>query len=217
MDPDRRIRRLVKGIDADLAAALAGRDRLVLAFSGGLASLVLAALARKRGPLTCVVVGMRGAADVETALVAKSFLDYPVEVLRPSPPAVLRIARSVAAANPGLVLPDVLSLLPLVLVQQRHPDECVLSGFGLSPRSRALHRYLTSAECPPPALGRLAAGSASRRVILRLAGELAIPEGFSHAPRRTPIEGSGLGPALRAMGHARHRSVARLLSSPQTP
>ncbi len=211
MGTDPRVDRLARRLDAAIAAAFADRDRVVLAFSGGLASLILAALARKRGPLECTVVGTRGAADVEAAIVARSFLDYRVEVLCPSSSSILRAARSLASGNPGLSVEDVLSIVPLALVEERHPQGSILSGFGLSPRSGPLHRHLVAARCLIPGLGRSVSGSAPRRVLLRLAEDLAIPDAFRLGPRRTPAEGSGVGPALRAMGHARHASVGRLL------
>lgn len=211
MGTDPRVGRLARRLDTALAAAFADRDRVVLAFSGGLASLVVAALARKRGPLDCVVVGTRGAADVQAAVVARSFLDYRVEVLCPSPAAILRAARSLAAAHPSLSREDVLSMVPLTLVEERHGRDLVLSGFGLSPRSVPLHRLLAAARTLAPGLPAASHGSPPRRVLLRLAEELAIPDAFRLGPRRTPAEGSGVGPALRALGHARRASVDRLL------
>ena len=211
MDAERRLRPLLRRLDADLARAFAESEPVVLAFSGGLASLVLAALARKRGRVECVVVGTRGAADVEAALVAKSFLDYPVEVVRPSHRQILEAARAIRAVDARLDPAEVVSLVPLSLVLERHPEEPVVCGFGLSPRSSAVQRYLDAVRVYVPAVRRSSVRSPPRRTVAELAWALAIPDGFVLAARRTPAEGSGAGPALRAMGHARHASVARLL------
>lgn len=213
MGTERPVRQLLARLDSDLSRALAGRDHVVLAFSGGLGSLILAASARKHGDVHCVVVGMPRAADVDAALLAKDFLDYPVEVVSPDPEGILRVARSIHAAAPRLAPADVLSLVPLALVRERHADEPVLSGFGLVPRSAALHRHLVAANQRPPALRAGSASSPSRAVALRVAGELGLPAAFSHAARRTAAEGSGIGPVLRALGHARHASAARLLDA----
>ena len=137
--------RVLARLEAYMARAFEGRDRVVLAFSGGLGSLLLAAVARKRGAVECVVVGTRGAADVGAALVARDFLDYPVEVLQPSPRKVLSTARAIRAADPALSPPDVLSLVPLALVRERCGDEIVLSGFSLAPASPPLRRHLAVA------------------------------------------------------------------------
>ena len=211
MGPEFALARTVAPLDAAVGRACEGRERVVLAFSGGLASLILAALARKRGDLRCVVVGTRGAADVQAAQVAKSFLDYPVEVMRPSPRRALTLARGIHAADPRLTLPEVLSLVPLAFVEERNAGEAVLSGFGLVPRSPVLRRRLEAATSRAPGLRGVFARAPSRRMALRIASELGLPDAFARAPRRTPSEGSGIGPSMRAMGHARHASVSRLL------
>ncbi len=202
--------RVLAKLDASVAREFASRERLVLAFSGGLGSLILAGLARKHGDVRCVVVGTRGAADVAAALVARDFLDYRVEVLAPRPASILGTARALRAAEPRLHLAEILDLVPLALVEARYPRETVLSAFALAPRSAALRRHLAGrpSVSPPPG----SAAVTTRRFALRVARQLAIPEGFSEAARRSPAEGSGIGPALRAMGHSHHRSVDRLLA-----
>ncbi len=215
MGAEPRIARTLSRLESDVQHAFEVRDRVVLAYSGGLASLILAAIARKHGDVRCVVVGTRGAADVEAALVAKSYLDHPVQVLRPSPPAILRTARALCAANPGLSLADGLALVPLALVAERWPEEALLSGFGLSPRTPAMERYLLDAGLPPPGRRAIRGGARGRREVVALADALGLPASFSRAARRSPAEGSGVGPALRALGHARHMSVERLVAMPR--
>ncbi len=210
MDRERAEARVLVKLDAALAREFAGGDRAVLAFSGGLGSLILAGLARKHGDVRCVVVGTRGAADVAAALVARDFLDYRVEVLTPRPASILLTSRTVRAAEPRLHLAEVLDLVPLALVEARYPRETVLSAFALAPRSVALRRHLARRPSVSPSPG--AAAVTTRRLALRLARQLAIPEGFAAAARRSPAEGSGIGPTLRALGHGRHRSVDRLLA-----
>ncbi len=215
MAPERAETRAVARLDAILAREFAVRGRVVLAFSGGLGSLILAGLARKHGDMRCVVVGTRGAADVGAALVARDFLDYRLEVLTPRPASILQTARGLRAQAPALPLADILDLVPLALVEARHPRETVLCGYALAPRSPALRRHLAHRPSRSPAPA--AAAGTSRRLALRMAEELAIPDGFAAASRRSPSEGSGIGPVLRAMGHARHRSVERLLAGDIQP
>lgn len=201
--------RLLARVDADLARAFRDRDAAVLAFSGGLASLIVAALARKHGDLRCAVVGTPNAADAIAALVARDFLDYPVDLLPPSVPEVLRATRAIGSSNPRLTVAEALSIVPLALVEARCADRLVLSGFGLAPRSPAVGRHLLGMAVLSPGLRRTAAPP--RSLLLRAARELALPDGFALASRRIPAEGSGIGPALRAAGHARHVSVGRLV------
>ncbi len=214
MDTESRAARAVARLEADVQRALSGRDRVVLSYSGGLASLVLAAVARKHGDLRCVVVGTRGAADVEAALVAKSYLDYPVDVLRPSRPSILRTARALHGADPRLSVAEALAIVPLTLVAERWSHDPVLSGFGLAPRTQAVERHLIDAGLPIPGRQIVAGDARNRRVVLGLADALGLPASFSRAARRSPAEGSGVGPALRGLGHARRTSVERLVSNP---
>lgn len=203
---------LVARLDADLARLLGDRDRAFLAFSGGLGSLLVAAVARKRCDLRCVVVGFRGAADVEAAMVAQKFLDYPVTVLRPTPRGAWRAARELRSSDPELSLSEVLALVPLALVEGRHPSARVLSGFGLTARTPALRRALHRREAPGPGL-RLRFSRSTRLPLLRMAQAVGLPESFVRAAPRTPSEGSGVGPALRALARSRRVTLARLVAS----
>ena len=205
--------RLLTRLHADVARAVGTGEPSILAFSGGLASLVLAAVARKHGELRCVVVGMRGSADVAAALLARDFLDHPVEALHPTNEALLRAARAVRAGTPRIAAPEVLSMVPLALVEARYPAARVLSGFGLAPRSSLLQRRLLAAPSPAPGLRRPRSSPPSREGLMRLARGLGLPDAFVRAPRRTPAEGSGIGPAMRALAYARRESLARFLDA----
>ena len=203
--------RFLSRVEADLAATGSDVEGVVVAFSGGLASLVLAALVRKRTEMRCVVVATGRSADAEAARVAQTFLDYPVDVLVATPEEALRAACDIAAREPRLSVADVLSLVPLAFVASRYPGERVLSGFAFTPRSAALHRQLARAEDRPPGMRLRDPRPPSRTVVLAMARELAIPDAFARSSRRSPSEGSGIGPALRALGHSRHTSVTRLV------
>lgn len=203
--------RLLARLDARIAAAFSGRERVTVAFSGGLASLVLAGIARKHGELRCVAVATRGAADLGAALVARDFLDYRLEAVTPTPESILRTAIALRAGLPRLTLPEVLDLIPLTLIEARWPEEPVLTGFGLAPRTAALRRCLASRTSQSPAVRTKRSGP-SRRLLQGIGRELGLPDGFLLVAHRSPTEGSGIGPVLRALGHARHRSVDRLLA-----
>lgn len=202
----------VARLDREVARMLGTRDRAVLAFSGGLGSLLIAALARKRCDLLCVVVGFRGAADVQAAVVAQKFLDYSVAVLSPAPRGALQVAREIRAAEPGLSPFEAASLVPLALVEQGHPSARVLSGFGLTVRTPALRRALGHRGALSPGL-RMRFSRSTRVPLFRMAEAVGLPESFVRAAPRTPPEGSGVGPALRALAHSREISLGRLLGA----
>ena len=202
--------RAVSRFDAAVGRAVAGDREPILAFSGGLGSLVVAALARKRGDLRCVVVGFRESADVQAAMVAEGFLDYRVSIVQPVSTRFVQMARSLAASAPRLAVADILSLLPLALLEERYAPHPVLSGFGLTARTATLRQALATRRPWCPGLGGSAAGL-TRAPLLRIADVLGLPESFRFAAPRAPAEGSGIGPRLRAMAHARGVSVARFL------
>src|SRR5437016_12695567 len=69
----------VRRLEDRIAREVAGQDRVALAYSGGLSSMTIAMIARKRCNLTCFVAGREGAPDVEAAKVAKTYFDLRVE------------------------------------------------------------------------------------------------------------------------------------------
>ncbi len=202
---------LLRRLDAEVARAVRGQDRIVVAFSGGLASLVLAALVRKYCDMACEVVGLAGSADAEAAAVAEKFLDYRVRVIQPRPAQALRAARSLVVKHSSLSSAEALSLVPLALVMARHPGDRVLSGYGVTWESPRLRSWLPSASAVFPGLCSRAAAPPPRPRLLGVADLLGLPGSFSRAARRRPAEGSAVGPALRAMAHADGVSLDRLL------
>ncbi len=198
-------------LETDVARAVSGRGPSVLAFSGGLGSLLVASLARKRCDLRCTVVGFRGSADVGAAEVARKILDYPVSVLQPSTGPVFRAAQRISREFPRLGPSEVEDLVPLVLVREKHPRATVVSGFGLTARSGAMWAALTECRLLSPGM-RMGLPGPPRAGLVRLADAVGLPESFSRAAPHTPREGSGVGPAIRALARSHHTSVARLIA-----
>lgn len=211
MGAERAARALVRRLEFDVARATSGERHVVLAFSGGLASVLLAATARKRCDVRCEVLGFPGSADLEAATVAQTFLDYPVHRVRPTPREALRMACSVLSSDRRLTVAEAVSLVPLALVEARHRDETVLSGFGMTWSSVRVRRALVARPSRHPGLDRRGPSAPSRVSLLGIADLLGIPESFSRAARRSPAEGSGVGPSLRALAHEEKTTVARLV------
>jgi hypothetical protein len=198
-------------LDAEVAHAVGDLDRIVLAFSGGLGSLLVAAVARKRCDVRCVVVGLRGASDLQAARVAQKFLDYPIAVVQPSADRAWRMAQAIRSLHPELPLSEALGMLPMALVEEEHPRDPVLNGFGLTARTPTLRHALGSDAGRSPGL-RLRISHSTRAPLLQLAEAAGLPESFARAAPRSPLEGSGIGPALRALARSRKVSFARLFA-----
>lgn len=203
--------RAVARLDQDIARAVGDRDAIVIAFSGGLASLIVAAIVRKRCDIRCRVVGTSHAADVEAALVAQTFLDYPVEVIQPAGPQALRVAQGLRRLAPVLSVPEILSLVPAALASEGQRPTPVITGLGLRARGATLHAVLQRWQPLSPGL-RLRLDRSSRGPLRRMAEEVGLPDSFAQASPRRPIEGSGIGPVLRELARVRGTSLIRLVS-----
>src|SRR6266705_6984611 len=127
-DVDRFVRRL----EHRVAQEVKGRPRIVLAYSGGLASTLIAMIARKRCTLVCVVAGLEGSPDVQAARAAKLHLDYRVEYDILSRADAIRIRAQIATAHPKLTQGDIDNLVPLHAALETADGGPMLSGFGPS-------------------------------------------------------------------------------------
>src|SRR5437879_12943509 len=79
MASSRDVDGFVRRLENRVAQEVKGRPRTALAYSGGLASTLLAMIARKRCALVCVVAWIEGSPAVRAARAAKLHLDYRVE------------------------------------------------------------------------------------------------------------------------------------------
>lgn len=79
MGTTHRVASPVRRLEETIATLVSARDSVILAYSGGLASTLIAMIARKRCDLRCVVAGVESSPDVEAAKLAKCYLDYRVE------------------------------------------------------------------------------------------------------------------------------------------
>jgi len=203
---------LVDWLESEVVRVLGDGDRLELAYSGGLGSTLLAAIARKRCDLTCYTVGLRGSADLRAAEAAALFLDYRVEQIRITPSNAVALARGLAATVPMATAPEILSLLPAWTVAARTDRRPLLAGFGTAPTSSRVRDLLPNLRISSPLL-RLEEGetSAVRRRLSACADVLGIPAAFGKPRRRPPGSGSGIGPAIRQIAASRHTTIRAIL------
>ena len=193
MGPPRRVVAFVRELETAVDVAVVGPQRPVLAFSGGLTSLVMAMVARKRSDLRCLVAGVEGSADIAAAKRAKDSFEYRVEVVPLDAARVRTIAAGLAADFPGLTGPQRRELVPLRAVLLRAPETRVLAGLRGTRHSVELGQAAerAGARLPP-------ATCPGRRRVARdgpIRGAASRPPG-GVGPRASPIP-------IRGSGHRR--------------
>jgi hypothetical protein len=182
------IERLENRVD-DLVS---GRKRVVLAYSGGLSSTLLAMVARKRCELLCVVAGVDGSADVRAAKMAKDYLDYRVEYVTLNSAESRRMQEDVISSGLSLSSKAVASLIPLRAVQGRKPKDMVLAGFGSPRNPREIGLLLRRWEVESP-LASPSGGRPVPRSMLRAATvSLGLPLEWADVTHRDPATGAGI-------------------------
>src|SRR5256885_17046516 len=113
MASSRHVDAFVRRLEDEIAREVHGHNRVALAYSGGLASTLIAMIARKRCVLDCVVAGVDRSSDVVAAKAAKSHLDYRIEVVILRRETAMRIRARIEASHPGLRPRDIDNLVPL--------------------------------------------------------------------------------------------------------
>lgn len=204
-------RRLLRRLEAATTEITTGEERVGLAFSGGLKSLVLGSLLRKRTHVVAVVAGFRGCPDITSAGLAKQFLDFDLRIVILTRRNVLATAREIAAKEPALPLATVLDLIPIHHALARFPRGRIV--FGLTPGrvEAAVRKALASPWMVLPLAGpslRMEWGRAELASAGRLLG---LPEAFLRQRARRPAVGSGVEPALRRLVQERRTTSQALL------
>ncbi|TLZ98257.1 MAG: hypothetical protein E6J97_07410 [Methanobacteriota archaeon] len=103
MASSRHVDAFVRRLEDEIAREVHGRNRVALAYSGGLASTLIAMIARKRCVLDCIVAGVDGSPDILAAKAAKAHLDYRVEYVilsRANPHTRCAVSSGIGAASP---------------------------------------------------------------------------------------------------------------------
>ncbi len=204
MGPPRRTEAFVRGVEKAVDIAVVGPRRPVLAFSGGLTSLVLAMVARKRSDLRCLVAGVEGSADIAAAKRARDSFEYRVEVVPLDAALVRTIAAGLAADFPGLTGPQRTELVPLRAVLSHAPETPVLAGLRGVPLSVEVSRAAERAGVRLPLL-RVMGGGVSRETVRSAAMYLGLPAAWARVRHRSPSEGAGIAQFLRPQDGERLR------------
>lgn len=187
----RRVDAFVHRLEDRISASIAGHDRIVLAHSGGLASTLVAMVARKRCDLQCFVAGVEGAQDVEAAKVAKDYLDYRMHFVMLDAESARTHAIQVSEEFPGLTPAERKALIPLHAVLAQTRAECVLAGFG-SPHLRpAIAAALRRADIRLPLHG-IVRGLLPRAHLRDAALGLGLPAPLARVAHRAPAAGAGI-------------------------
>src|SRR5947209_17992943 len=157
MASSRDVDAFVRRLEHRVAQEVKGRPRTALAYSGGLASTLLAMIARKRCALVCVVAGIEGSPDVQAARAAKLHLDYRVEYDILSRADAIRIRAQIATAHPKLTRSDIDKLVPLHAALETAAGGSMLSGFGPSRfgAGMVVASWRVDGTLPVPALPRV--------------------------------------------------------------
>jgi len=196
MGPPRRIEAFVRDVERAVDIAIDDQQRPVLAFSGGLASLLLAMVARKHSDLRCLVAGVEGSADLAAAKRAKDSFEYRVEVVPLDPVQVRTIAAGLATDFPGLTVAQRSDLVPLRAVLLRATGTSVLAGLRGVRHSVEVSRAAESAGVRLPLL-HVMGGGISHDTVRSAALYLGLPAAWARMRHRSPSEGAGVARFLR--------------------
>ena len=180
----------VRRLEDRIAREVAGQDRVALAYSGGLSSMTIAMIARKRCNLACFVAGREGAPDVEAARVAKTYFDLRVEHVLLDRAGTQAIRERLSHLRSRVSPQNLDSLIPLQAVLERTRGQPLLSGFGGSRTAAGIAGILRALKVRAP-LVQSARGRALPRSILREAAvSLGLPNDWARIPHRNPVAGA---------------------------
>ena len=208
-------RRLCDRIERSVAQEFDGVRTARVAFSGGLGSLLIAAIARKRTDLTCVVVGQRHSPDVRQAAALRNHLDFRLDIVTPAPAATLERIRAFAGEHTRWKSDQLIDAVSILTALATGPGPW-LTGHGSHPSSSATKTWIRTLHTATPLLaGRTPV--ATRRELIAAGRVLGIPDAFLLVPPRSPGSGSGIARGLRRQARQAGLSVRQLLMPVSPP
>lgn len=181
----------IRRLDDRISRPNPAGGRIALAYSGGLASTIVALVARKRWDLECFVAGFEGSADLDAAESARFHLDLRLERVLLDAADARRIRDRIEAAH-RLSSGTVRSLIPLVAVVEHADPTSWFAGYG-SPRLAAdLADQLRRFGVQAPLADASAGTNLPRSLLRRVARALGLPEDWGTVRHRDPGEGGGI-------------------------
>jgi len=196
MAPGPRDRAVLRRLEAAIADAVGGRERVRIAFSGGLASTVIAALVRKRAEMVCIVAGTKASPDVRAAEILKDFLDYRTEVVVLGRRDVERLLEDLRTRGRGLSSAECGSLVPLWAARSG-ADRHLVAGFGSQRMRPETRKVLADGGTVLPLVAATRGSPLDRSGLRAIAKLLGVPPGLVGVPRRPPARGAGIVEFLR--------------------
>src|SRR2546421_9896410 len=127
MGTPRGVLAFIERVEGRMADLLSEQTRVILAYSGGLASTLVAMVARKRCDLVCVVAGVDDSAAVRAAKAAKAHLDYRVQFVQPDIEGTRRIRDRIDTATRHMSATGVRALSLLRMVLEKTPSQTILA------------------------------------------------------------------------------------------
>lgn len=191
IETPREVSAFVHRLEERIEDLVSGCDRVALAFSGGLASMLVAMVARKRCDLDCLVAGSGESADIRAARAAKQHMDYRIELVLLDAAETRRI-RERLAFSPGLSLRAIRSLIPLFAVVEHAEGRAWFAGFGSARIGSGIIAEVQRLGVQAPLLGLSARGTVPRAMLRAAALSLGLPEEWARVPHRSPEDGAGI-------------------------
>ena len=183
----------------DRIARLVDRwDRVALAYSGGLASTLLAMIARKRCDLECFVAGSSESADVRAAASAKQHFDYRITTVLLDAAETRRVDERMQASSPGLMPDATAALLPLAAVLERDKGQVWLAGFGSPSTDPVIAAEVQRLDVRTPFVDVRGARTVPRSLLRDAATLLGLPDEWARVRHRAPANGAGIAQFLRS-------------------
>ncbi len=204
--------RFVDRLEAAIGRRIGSGRSVQLAFSGGLGSLVVAAIARKRCDLSCLFAAADDAPDAARASVLQSYLDYRLEIVRPTPKEWIAMARRIGRDQPRWTVREILDAVPILAVTANRRGG-FLAGHGSRRAGHAVRRWLAHLDVfvPIPASVR---ETGIRSHLIASGRVLGIPDEFLRVRPRSPEVGSGIGLLFREEARASRTSLGNLVRGP---
>ena len=204
MGTPRGVLAFIERLEGRMADLLSEQTRVILAYSGGLASTLVAMVARKRCDLVCVVVGVEDSAAVRAAKAAKAHLDYRVQFVQPDIEGTRRIRDRINAATRHISATAVRALIPLRMVLEETPNQTILAGFGPRTPDATLGTILKDWGVLCPLLDLARSQPLPRSLLREAAISLGLPVEWARAAHREPATSAGINDFLPATGPLRH-------------